>query len=159
MYLIRLTNINPYGRKRTKTRKTKSFNLKTYTFILNMEATLYRQNPYYYKQLVLRITVMAGFLSRFCGQIKGWIQWSWTYLWAVWFMLVVFVIYILRGPLKLSENMSHGKHFCVSTNNLVHNFPTRLHNSLTRVMFKIFHHARYRNGLSLTEKCICYQIK
>ncbi|XP_060602149.1 suppressor of tumorigenicity 7 protein-like, partial [Ruditapes philippinarum] len=54
---------------------------------------------------------MAGFLSRFCGQIKGWIQWSWTYLWAVWFMLVVFVIYILRGPLKLSENMSYATMF------------------------------------------------
>ncbi|XP_052780700.1 suppressor of tumorigenicity 7 protein homolog isoform X2 [Mya arenaria] len=54
---------------------------------------------------------MAGFLSRFCGQIKGWIQWSWTYLWAVWFMLVVFVVYILRGPLKLSENMSYATMF------------------------------------------------
>lgn len=64
--------------------------------------------------LILRTAVMAGFLSRFCGQIKGWIQWSWTYLWAVWFMLVVFVIYILRGPLKLSENVSYGMHFIES---------------------------------------------
>ncbi|KAL4226411.1 Suppressor of tumorigenicity 7 protein [Mactra antiquata] len=54
---------------------------------------------------------MAGFLSRVCGQIKVWIQWSWTYLWAVWFMLVVFVIYILRGPLKLSENVSYATMF------------------------------------------------
>lgn len=54
---------------------------------------------------------MAGFLSRFCGKIKGWIQWSWSYLWAVWFLLVVFVVYILRGPLKLSENISYATMF------------------------------------------------
>ncbi|XP_041348529.1 suppressor of tumorigenicity 7 protein homolog isoform X2 [Gigantopelta aegis] len=35
-------------------------------------------------------------------KFKSWIAWSWTYLWAVWFILVVFVIYILRGPLKLT---------------------------------------------------------
>ncbi|ESP01126.1 hypothetical protein LOTGIDRAFT_139866 [Lottia gigantea] len=46
---------------------------------------------------------MAGFLSRFFEKLKSWIAWSWTYLWAVWFILVMFVIYILRGPLKLSK--------------------------------------------------------
>ena len=52
---------------------------------------------------------MAGFLSRCIEKIKSWIHWSWTYLLAVWVVLVVFVVYILRGPLKLSENLSYGK--------------------------------------------------
>lgn len=52
---------------------------------------------------------MAGFLSRICEKVKYGIQWSWTYLWTVWFVLVIFVVYILRGPLKLSENISYGK--------------------------------------------------
>ncbi|KAJ9581594.1 hypothetical protein L9F63_023228, partial [Diploptera punctata] len=38
-------------------------------------------------------------------RIKSWIVWSWTYLWAFWFLLVLFVIYYLRGPLKISENI------------------------------------------------------
>ncbi|XP_078340087.1 suppressor of tumorigenicity 7 protein-like isoform X2 [Crassostrea virginica] len=54
---------------------------------------------------------MAGFLSRCIEKIKSWIHWSWTYLLAVWVwvVLVVFVVYILRGPLKLSENLSYVK--------------------------------------------------
>jgi len=54
----------------------------------------------------LRSTVrmVFGFLRR----IKSWIVWSWTYLWAFWFLLVLFVIYYLRGPLKISENIGMG---------------------------------------------------
>jgi hypothetical protein len=44
-------------------------------------------------------------------RIKSLIAWSWTYLWAVWFILVVFVIIILRGPLKISENVAYGMLF------------------------------------------------
>ena len=51
---------------------------------------------------------MAGFLSRTFDKMKSWIAWSWAYLWAVWIILVIFVVYILRGPLKLSENVSYG---------------------------------------------------
>ncbi|XP_061178969.1 suppressor of tumorigenicity 7 protein homolog isoform X2 [Saccostrea echinata] len=54
---------------------------------------------------------MAGFLSRCTEKIKSWIHWSWTYLLAVWVVLVVFVVYILRGPLKLSENFSYATMF------------------------------------------------
>ncbi|XP_078340045.1 suppressor of tumorigenicity 7 protein homolog isoform X2 [Crassostrea virginica] len=54
---------------------------------------------------------MAGFLSRCIEKIKSWIHWSWTYLLAVWVVLVVFVVYILRGPLKLSENLSYATMF------------------------------------------------
>ncbi|OXA45816.1 Suppressor of tumorigenicity 7 protein [Folsomia candida] len=38
-------------------------------------------------------------------KFKNWVVWSWTYLWAFWFLLVVFVLYYLRGPLKISENI------------------------------------------------------
>ncbi|XP_069693955.1 protein ST7 homolog isoform X1 [Periplaneta americana] len=48
--------------------------------------------------------MVFGFLRR----IKSWIVWSWTYLWAFWFLLVLFVIYYLRGPLKISENIGMG---------------------------------------------------
>ena len=56
---------------------------------------------------------MAGIFSRFFDKIKAWIAWSWTYLWALWFILVVFVVYILRGPLKIGENVSNGKNYCI----------------------------------------------
>ncbi len=59
------------------------------------------------------------------SKLKDWIVWSWTYLWAFWFLLVsadwytamvpfslplsilqvVFVVYYLRGPLKIGENL------------------------------------------------------
>lgn len=38
-------------------------------------------------------------------KLKELIVWSWTYLWAIWFLLVSFVIFYLRGPLKISENL------------------------------------------------------
>lgn len=44
-------------------------------------------------------------------KLKAWIAWSWTYLWAMWFMLVVFVVYVLRGPLRIGENVSHATMF------------------------------------------------
>ncbi|ELU18319.1 hypothetical protein CAPTEDRAFT_224662 [Capitella teleta] len=44
-------------------------------------------------------------------RIKSLIAWSWTYLWAVWFILVVFVIFILRGPLKIGENVAYATMF------------------------------------------------
>nr|CAB3266628.1 suppressor of tumorigenicity 7 protein homolog [Phallusia mammillata] len=32
-------------------------------------------------------------------------SWSWSYLWGVWLFLVIFLVYFLRGPLKLIENL------------------------------------------------------
>ncbi len=55
---------------------------------------------------------MAGLLTRFFDAIKAWIAWSWRYLWAAWFCLVVFVVYMLRGPLKLGENFNYGECRC-----------------------------------------------
>merc|ERR1712021_72405 len=40
------------------------------------------------------------------NKLKEFIVWSWTYLWAFWFLLVVFVLYYLRGPLKIAENVA-----------------------------------------------------
>lgn len=47
----------------------------------------------------------AGFLE----QLKSCVVWSWTYLWTVWFFLVLFLVYILRVPLKLNDNWSSGQ--------------------------------------------------
>lgn len=47
--------------------------------------------------------------SDFIERLKGWITWTWTYLWLLWFILVIFLFYILKGPLKLTENVSTGK--------------------------------------------------
>ncbi|KXJ16905.1 protein ST7 homolog [Exaiptasia diaphana] len=47
--------------------------------------------------------------SGFCrgvSKIKQWVGWSWTYLWGFWFLLVIFLLYILRTPLRLKENFS-----------------------------------------------------
>ena len=54
---------------------------------------------------------MAGIFSRIFEGIKSWITWSWTYLWAFWFILVLFVIYMLRGPLKIGENATYATMF------------------------------------------------
>ncbi|GCB84731.1 hypothetical protein scyTo_0025420, partial [Scyliorhinus torazame] len=44
----------------------------------------------------------AGFVER----LKRCVSWSWTYLWALWFVLVLGLLYILRAPLKLHQNLS-----------------------------------------------------
>jgi len=40
------------------------------------------------------------------NKVKDFICATVTYLWALWFLLVVFVLYYLRGPLKISENVA-----------------------------------------------------
>ncbi|EDO40754.1 predicted protein [Nematostella vectensis] len=42
----------------------------------------------------------------FLLKVKQWVGWSWTYLWGFWFLLVIFLLYILRAPLRLKENMN-----------------------------------------------------
>ncbi|XP_072341351.1 suppressor of tumorigenicity 7 protein homolog isoform X1 [Scyliorhinus torazame] len=39
-------------------------------------------------------------------QLKSCIVWSWTYLWTLWFFLMLFLVYILRVPLKINDNLS-----------------------------------------------------
>lgn len=57
---------------------------------------------------------MARVFSYLLSIGKRCIAWSWTYLWLLWLLLVVFLIYVLRGPLKINENLSMGKckHIC-----------------------------------------------
>lgn len=42
-------------------------------------------------------------------KVKQWIGLSWSYLWGVWFLTMVFLLYFLRNPLRLRENFSLGK--------------------------------------------------
>lgn len=51
---------------------------------------------------------MASVLSQYFNKIKGWIAWSWAYLLFIWILLVVFMIYMLRGPLRLGETVTQG---------------------------------------------------
>ncbi|XP_050726831.1 uncharacterized protein LOC127003816 [Eriocheir sinensis] len=48
---------------------------------------------------------MAGNVCRFFTKVKELIIWSWSYLWALWFLLVISVVYYLRGPLKITDNI------------------------------------------------------
>lgn len=50
-----------------------------------------------------------SFLADLFERLKSWVTWTWTYLWLLWFILVVFLFYVLKGPLKLTENVSTGK--------------------------------------------------
>lgn len=45
------------------------------------------------------------------SNIKRWLSWSWTYLWLLWFILVIFLVYVLRGPLRISENIAMASMF------------------------------------------------
>lgn len=47
-----------------------------------------------------------GFISSLIDHLKNLFTWAWTYLWILWFILVVILFYILKGPLKLTENVS-----------------------------------------------------
>jgi len=62
-------------------------------------------------------------------------------------MLVVFVIYILRGPLRLSENMSHGKHFLILVQITTDSFPTHYASDTTRVILHL-------NGNTISFECV-----
>ncbi|XP_068701743.1 protein ST7 homolog [Montipora foliosa] len=45
-------------------------------------------------------------VQRSFSKFKQWIGWSWTYLWGFWFLLVIFLLYVLRTPLRLKENLN-----------------------------------------------------
>ncbi|XP_061113193.1 suppressor of tumorigenicity 7 protein-like [Conger conger] len=42
----------------------------------------------------------------FTDKLKSWLSWSWTYIWAIWFAMVLVLIYVLRSPLKLQETLA-----------------------------------------------------
>ncbi|XP_005996744.1 suppressor of tumorigenicity 7 protein homolog isoform X3 [Latimeria chalumnae] len=49
---------------------------------------------------------MAETGTGFLEQLKSCIVWSWTYLWTVWFFVMLFLVYILRVPLKINDNLT-----------------------------------------------------
>lgn len=51
---------------------------------------------------------MAEAGTGFLEQLKSCIVWSWTYLWTVWFFIMLFLVYILRVPLKINDNLTTG---------------------------------------------------
>ncbi|KAM6145316.1 suppressor of tumorigenicity 7 protein isoform 2-T2 [Phoenicopterus ruber ruber] len=49
---------------------------------------------------------MAEAGTGFLEQLKSCIVWSWTYLWTLWFFIMLFLVYILRVPLKINDNLT-----------------------------------------------------
>ncbi|KAM6436528.1 suppressor of tumorigenicity 7 protein isoform 2-T2 [Liasis olivaceus] len=49
---------------------------------------------------------MAETGGGFLEQLKFCIIWSWTYLWTLWFCAMLFLVYILRVPLKINDNLT-----------------------------------------------------
>ncbi|XP_077986656.1 suppressor of tumorigenicity 7 protein homolog isoform X2 [Glandiceps talaboti] len=49
---------------------------------------------------------MAGVLTTLLNKLKACLLWAWNYIWLLWFLLVVFLLYVLRVPLKMSENVN-----------------------------------------------------
>lgn len=79
---------------------------------------------------------MAGNVCRFFTKVKELIIWSWSYLWALWFLLVISVVYYLRGPLKITDNIGMGewgcraRHSCSPTRYLLSPYPGCLSHSI-----------------------------
>lgn len=44
----------------------------------------------------------------FTEKLKSWLCWSWTYICALWFAMVLTMVYVLRSPLKLQETVNAG---------------------------------------------------
>jgi len=54
----------------------------------------------------------------FTEKLKSWLCWSWTYICALWFAMVLTMVYVLRSPLKLQETVNAG--VCVFMISCVH---------------------------------------
>ncbi|XP_041460124.1 suppressor of tumorigenicity 7 protein homolog isoform X2 [Lytechinus variegatus] len=50
--------------------------------------------------------MMAGIWDNFVDNIKSFFAWVWVYLWVIWLFLVGVLVYILRSPLKVMENVN-----------------------------------------------------
>merc|ERR1712159_90731 len=44
--------------------------------------------------------------STFFSKVQSWISWSWRYLCGIWFLLIMLLVWVLRGPLKLKDNLN-----------------------------------------------------
>uniref|UniRef100_A0A8V0X2M8 Suppressor of tumorigenicity 7 protein n=2 Tax=Neognathae TaxID=8825 RepID=A0A8V0X2M8_CHICK len=62
--------------------------------------------PFFFFFFLLKNMAEAG--TGFLEQLKSCIVWSWTYLWTLWFFIMLFLVYILRVPLKINDNLTTG---------------------------------------------------
>ena len=46
----------------------------------------------------------SGEPSTFFSKFQSWMLWSWRYLCGFWFLLIMLLVWVLRGPLKLRDN-------------------------------------------------------
>uniref|UniRef100_A0A8V0XBP5 Suppressor of tumorigenicity 7 protein n=2 Tax=Neognathae TaxID=8825 RepID=A0A8V0XBP5_CHICK len=60
--------------------------------------------PFFFFFFLLKNMAEAG--TGFLEQLKSCIVWSWTYLWTLWFFIMLFLVYILRVPLKINDNLT-----------------------------------------------------
>lgn len=67
---------------------------------------LFLNYDFFNKLIIKNISKIMGFFSSLIDHLKSLFSWAWTYLWILWFILVVILFYILKGPLKLTENVS-----------------------------------------------------
>ncbi|XP_075930361.1 suppressor of tumorigenicity 7 protein isoform X3 [Petromyzon marinus] len=49
---------------------------------------------------------MAEGAASLVERAKATLAWSWSYLWALWFLMVLLLVYILRAPLRINENIN-----------------------------------------------------
>lgn len=40
------------------------------------------------------------------SKVQSWISWSWRYLCGIWFLLIMLLVWVLRGPLRLKDNLN-----------------------------------------------------
>ncbi|GAB5568715.1 suppressor of tumorigenicity 7 protein [Prionailurus iriomotensis] len=96
---------------------------------------------------------MAEAGTGFLEQLKSCIVWSWTYLWTVWFFIVLFLVYILRVPLKINDNLSTVEHVFEHINTEVLRGSDRHFLTNIRAHFAIFEWWYFRKyGTSFIEQ-------
>lgn len=78
--------------------------------------------------------------NSFIFKAHSWICWSWKYLWGIWFFLIVFLFWFLRGPLKLKESINMGMfYFTLSFNTyFLLFFLCNISHILSKLLLKIF---------------------
>ncbi|CAJ0931409.1 unnamed protein product, partial [Mesorhabditis belari] len=81
----------------------------------------------------------------FFQRIRSVLTYSWTYLWLFWFILIVLLVYVLRGPLKITESFENASTYF---NNLTPKFYVALTgtSSLVSGIILIFEWWYFRNN-------------
>ncbi|CAJ0579448.1 unnamed protein product, partial [Mesorhabditis spiculigera] len=85
----------------------------------------------------------------FFNRVRSLFSCSWTYLWLFWFILIVVLVYMLRGPLKISEQFENASNSASTYfNNLTPKFYVALTgtSSLVSGIILIFEWWYFRNN-------------